>query len=75
MEFEEIIMRKFANSGDIIKAVELLTETSGVERTRALAISHVEQALSKMSGLFSFTDNIYEQALLDLSLKVITREY
>ncbi|TEB38700.1 terpenoid synthase [Coprinellus micaceus] len=43
-DLQPLITRKFTNDGDIELAVELVRQTSGIERARALAYSYAERA-------------------------------
>jgi len=72
-QYEELVpmmMRKFANEGDVERAHEFIMRSDGVERTRALAAEHVSTAVHHAEQLHQ-PDQI--ETLCAVARKVVTR--
>jgi geranylgeranyl pyrophosphate synthase len=62
--------RKFKEAGDVDKAVELVFQSSGIERTKELARVHADYA---MDALLMLHPSPSRDALLHLANKVVVR--
>ncbi|CEM17488.1 unnamed protein product [Vitrella brassicaformis CCMP3155] len=69
-EMGPLIRRRFKDKGDVQTAHKLLKQSSGLEKTRELALWHASQAVEWLS---SFPDTPANQALVRLTTQVITR--
>lgn len=69
-ELEILIDRKFKEAGDVNKAVELVFESAGIERTKELARVHAEYA---MNALLTLNQSDSRDALIHLANKVVAR--
>jgi all-trans-nonaprenyl-diphosphate synthase len=67
-----LIEREFSQAGDLEQALELVQETDGIERSRALAAHHSQQAIAHLNTL---PPSACAQALEDLSSYILTRMY
>ena len=66
----KIIEREFAEDSDLDKAVALIHDSNGIERSRQLASKHVQQAIKCLGDLPTSESR---QALFDLSHYVLRR--
>lgn len=67
-----LIEREFAQDGDVEQALDLVSNSSGIERSRDLAKYHSEQAIVQLANLPS---SECTQALRDLADYLLTRMY
>mmetsp|Transcript_12364 Transcript_12364/g.18752 ORF Transcript_12364/g.18752 Transcript_12364/m.18752 type:complete len:594 (+) Transcript_12364:259-2040(+) len=70
-EIQPMMERKFKYEGDVEKAVQLVRQTDGIQRTKDLAQVHVELAIESI--LKSLGPSVYRDALVHLAHKVIDR--
>ena len=69
---ETLIEREFSEEGDIEKALSIVTESQGIERSRELASYHAQLALKQLDCL---KPSSYSQSLTDLVDYVLSRLY
>jgi all-trans-nonaprenyl-diphosphate synthase len=69
---EGLIEREFSQEGDLDHALGLVHDSQGIERSRALAAHHAQQATKALPDL---PPSEARQALLDLSDYVLSRLY
>lgn len=69
-ELEAMMDRKFKSDGDVERAVELVAQSDGIERTKELARVHSEIA---MEALLELESSVYRDALINLTHKVVSR--
>ncbi|MEC4982723.1 MAG: solanesyl diphosphate synthase [Oscillatoria sp. PMC 1068.18] len=69
---ETLIEREFSQEGDLQQALELIKESSGIERSRLLASQHAKLAVDKISCLKASESR---QALINLADYVVSRLY
>lgn len=72
-----IILRKFRSPGDVEYAIQCVRDSRGIERSRALARSYVDQAVACVALLPAAQTQHAElarQALLDLCAKIMDRK-
>ncbi|ROV94781.1 hypothetical protein VMCG_08884 [Cytospora schulzeri] len=69
-ELGELVGRKFAGEGDVLRARELVLETDGIEQTRALAEEYIEKAILSLSD---FPDSEAKDGLVEMAMKTIQR--
>lgn len=69
-EMEPLLERKFRDEGDIDKAVDLVRNSDGIQRTKDLAQVHVELAID---AILELDQNIYRDSLIHLGHKVLGR--
>jgi all-trans-nonaprenyl-diphosphate synthase len=67
-----IIEREFANEGDLERALEMVRESGGIERSRQLAAEHAERAIKHIAIL---DPSESRQTLMDLARYVVSRIY
>ncbi|XP_042407205.1 solanesyl-diphosphate synthase 1, mitochondrial-like isoform X2 [Zingiber officinale] len=75
-ELQAVIDKGFDNPANIEAALDYLGKSQGIERTRALAIEHANQAIAAINALPESDSEdvlIFRRALVDLSHMVITR--
>ncbi|KAK4058365.1 coq1 putative hexaprenyl diphosphate synthase [Microbotryomycetes sp. JL221] len=70
-ELGQMIERKFSEPDDVEKARQLITKSSGAERTLELATRHSNMAREALKGL---PDSEAKQALDDLAKDMLTRK-
>ena len=68
----QLIEREFSEAGDTEKALNLVQETKGIERSRELAAHHAQLAVEDLSCL---KPSACTQALLELTDYVLSRMY
>jgi all-trans-nonaprenyl-diphosphate synthase len=69
---EELIERQFSKPGDLESAIALITDSKGIERSRALAAHHARLAVEHLADLPSSQS---KQALIDMADYVLNRMY
>jgi len=69
---ETLIEREFAQKGDFEQAIALIHESSGIQKSRELAVHHAQQAVEHISHL---PPSESRQALIELSDYVVSRLY
>ena len=69
-ELNALIARKFKESGDVNRAVKLVFDSAGMERTKDLARVHAEHA---MDAILELKPSLYRDALVQLAYKVVAR--
>jgi geranyl diphosphate synthase len=69
-ELDALIDRKFNQDGDVEKAVELVFQSDGIERTKELARLHAEHA---MDVILELNPSACRDALVTLAYKVVAR--
>ena len=72
-EFSElipIISRKFRDKGDVEIAMECITNSQGIARTKDLARAHAEHAIK---ALMILSQSEYRDALIHLAYKIVDR--
>lgn len=69
-ELEAMMDRKFKSEGDVDRAVDLVFQSDGIERTKELARVHSEIA---MEALLELDSSMYRDALINLTHKVVCR--
>ncbi len=69
---EELIERQFAKEGDLESAISLITDSNGIERSRALAAHHARLAVEHLTDLPASQS---KQALVDMADYVLSRMY
>ncbi len=69
---ETLIEREFSEEGDIEKALSIISESQGIERSRELASYHAQLALKQLDCLKA---SQYCQSLIDLVDYVLSRLY
>lgn len=69
---EELIERQFSKPGDLESAIALITDSNGIERSRALAADHARLAVEHLADLPSSQS---KQALIDMADYVLNRMY
>lgn len=69
-ELGELVGRKFAGEGDVVRARQLVLETDGIEQTRALAEEYIEKAIQSLS---EFPDSEAKEGLVEMAMKTIQR--
>ena len=62
--------RKFEAPGDVDIARKMVTESSGLMQTKALAVSHAQMALDNLA---IFNDSPFKDALASLVIRVVNR--
>ncbi|MBE9119099.1 solanesyl diphosphate synthase [Lusitaniella coriacea LEGE 07157] len=67
-----LIEREFSQAGDLDRAMELVQESNGIERSRELAIHHARLAVQYLKQLKPSESS---QALMDLTDYVVSRLY
>ncbi|KAK3689650.1 isoprenoid synthase domain-containing protein [Podospora appendiculata] len=70
-ELGALVGRKFANEGDVARARDLVAQSDGIEQTRALAETYIEQAIQAISP---FPDSEAKDGLIEMALKTINRK-
>lgn len=65
-----LIDREFAEDGDLEQAIELIRRSSGIERSRSLAMTHAEQAVLSLATL---ANSEARQALEEIAHYVLRR--
>lgn len=70
-EIFPMMERKFRNDGDVDRAVGLVRETDGIQRTKNLAQVHVELAIESI--LTALSPSVYRDALVHLAHRVVDR--
>lgn len=70
-ELNAMIMRRFANEGDVLKAFNFVIKSDGIKETRFLAKKYCQNALSILNTLKPSSDIDYLKYLIH---KVINRE-
>jgi geranyl diphosphate synthase len=71
-ELQKLMGRKFAAPGDIDKAIEFVNMSSGLTRTRQLAIAHAEAGVREIMKL---KESRERNALVELARKVVNRNF
>ncbi len=71
-ELNKLVKRKFAAPGDIDRAIEYVNQSSGMARTRQLAISHAEAGVKEIMKLKPSRER---NALIELARRVVHRSY
>ncbi|KAL5118432.1 coq1 putative hexaprenyl diphosphate synthase [Pleosporales sp. CAS-2024a] len=66
----KLVGRKFANEGDVQKAREIVSASTGLEQTRALAQEYVDKAIEAISA---FPDSEAKTGLVQMCTKVMKR--
>lgn len=69
---ETLIEREFAQDGDLDQAIALILESSGIQKSRELAIHHAQVAVENISQL---PPSESRQALIELGDYVVSRIY
>ncbi|MGK7957752.1 MAG: solanesyl diphosphate synthase [Crocosphaera sp.] len=69
---ETLIEREFSEEGDRVKALSIVTDSQGIERSRELASYHAQLALKQLDCL---KPSLYSQSLTDLVDYVLSRLY
>ncbi|KAJ4395715.1 coq1 putative hexaprenyl diphosphate synthase [Neurospora sp. IMI 360204] len=69
-ELGPLVGRKFEKEGDAARARELVSQSNGIEQTRALAQDYVEKAIEAISG---FPDSEAKDGLIEMAVKTIKR--
>ena len=69
-QLEPLIDRKFQHDGDVDRAVQLVANTSGMERTKEMARVHAEMA---MDAILELKPSVHRDALVHLANKVVAR--
>lgn len=69
---EVLIEREFAQPDDLNQAIDLVKESEGIERSRALAAQHAQSAVASLMHLKPSESS---KALLDLADYVLSRMY
>jgi all-trans-nonaprenyl-diphosphate synthase len=69
---ETLIKREFSEEGDIEKALSIVTESQGIERSRELAAYHGQLAIKQLDCL---QNSQYSQSLHDLADYALSRLY
>ncbi|MCJ1282881.1 coq1 putative hexaprenyl diphosphate synthase [Xylographa opegraphella] len=69
-EFGALVGRKFAEEGDVQRARELVTRSSGLEQTRALAQEYADKASNALS---SFPASDAKDGLIEMCTKTMKR--
>jgi all-trans-nonaprenyl-diphosphate synthase len=69
---EELVERQFSKPGDLESAIALITDSNGIERSRALAAHHARLAVEHLADLPSSQS---KQALIDMADYVLSRMY
>lgn len=67
-----MIEREFSQDNDIEKALAIIKESNGIQRSRELALHHAEAAVQHIACL---KPSISAQALVDLADYVLSRLY
>ncbi|KAH7410404.1 decaprenyl-diphosphate synthase subunit 1 [Phaeosphaeria sp. MPI-PUGE-AT-0046c] len=65
-----LVGRKFAKEGDVQRAREIVSSSTGLEQTRALAQEYVDKAIEAISG---FPESEAKAGLIDMCTKVMKR--
>ncbi|KAF2848209.1 terpenoid synthase [Plenodomus tracheiphilus IPT5] len=65
-----LVGRKFAGEGDVQRARDIVSRSSGLEQTRALAQEYVDKAIDAISF---FPDSEAKQGLVEMCTKVMKR--
>lgn len=68
---QRLIKRKFEQRGDLDRAYELLMQSSGLARTKTLALSHAQKAVAALDKL---PDSESKEALVHLCYIVLSRD-
>ncbi|OCK81215.1 hexaprenyl pyrophosphate synthetase Coq1 [Lepidopterella palustris CBS 459.81] len=66
----ELVGRKFSGEGDVLRARELVAQSSGLEQTRALAQEYVDKAIEAISA---FPESDAKNGLIEMCTKVMKR--
>lgn len=66
----KLVGRKFGREGDVQLAREMVSQSSGLEQTRALAQEYVDKAIEAISG---FPDSDAKNGLVEMCSKVMKR--
>ncbi|TVY89173.1 putative hexaprenyl pyrophosphate synthase, mitochondrial [Lachnellula willkommii] len=69
-ELGALVGRKFAQEGDVARARELVSQSSGLEQTRALAEEYANRAISSISA---FPDSEAKDGLIDMAVTTLKR--
>ena len=69
---EELVERQFSKPGDLESAIALITDSNGIERSRALAAHHARLAVEHLADLPSSQS---KQALINMADYVLSRMY
>lgn len=68
---EPLIQRKFRHLGDVERAIECISKSSGIERTQHLARVHAEYAMEAIYQ--TLPPSIHRDALIHLAYKIVAR--
>ncbi len=71
-ELEVLIKRKFNTPGDVDQAVQCVQRSSGLTRTRQLAIAHAEAAARQILKLAPSKER---DSLVELARIIVTRKF
>lgn len=63
-ELQDLIDNEFESSKDILKAINLIHQTKGIQKAKDLAEEHIQTAINIFSSLKSKDDNQYHLLLL-----------
>jgi all-trans-nonaprenyl-diphosphate synthase len=69
---EELVERQFSKPGDLESAIALITDSNGIERSRALAAHHARLAVEHLADL---PPSQSKQALINMADYVLSRMY
>ena len=69
---EELVERQFSKPGDLENAIALITDSNGIERSRALAAHHARLAVEHLADL---PPSQSKQALINMADYVLSRMY
>ncbi|TVY37171.1 putative hexaprenyl pyrophosphate synthase, mitochondrial [Lachnellula occidentalis] len=69
-ELGSLVGRKFAQEGDVARARELVSQSSGLEQTRALAEEYANRAIASLSA---FPDSEAKDGLIDMAVTTLKR--
>lgn len=69
---EELVERQFSKPGDLESAIALITDSNGIERSRALAAHHARIAVEHLADL---PPSQSKQALINMADYVLSRMY
>jgi len=69
-EMDRLIERKFSEAGDVNRAVELVRQSDGIERTKDLAHVYVELAID---AVMEIEASPYRDSLVHLAYKIVDR--
>ncbi|KAF1973336.1 geranylgeranyl pyrophosphate synthetase [Bimuria novae-zelandiae CBS 107.79] len=66
----KLVGRKFSEAGDVQKARDIVSESTGLEQTRALAQEYVDKAIQSIA---SFPESDAKNGLIEMCTKVMQR--